>query len=219
MKRRILFSSILSLALLLPATAGAQAIELNDSDSQNGSTATYYPGEETTINGIPESEIITTQDVIVTKFVSYIPNYKTRVPEFKKIVSFSHDNTRSTTSAKQSVSITKSQSFGSEFSGSISFSGEIKAGIFGGLKNEYSIGYKETRATNEAVGASTSATVPAGKWGYIDMFYAGTQNGGALKYYTYSTSNPNNKVYNTVSINAKVYPSDDLDIHSKSWSQ
>ncbi|WP_433751060.1 hypothetical protein [Paenibacillus amylolyticus] len=219
MKRRIILSGLLSLALLLPATAGAQAVELGDSISNNGSTATYYPGDETTINGIPESEIITTQDVIVTKFVSYKPNYKTRVPEFKKIVSFSHDNTRSTTPADQVVSITKSSSVGSEFSGSISFSGEIKAGIFGGLKNEYSIGYKETRATNEAVGASTKATVPAKKWGYIDMFYAGTQNGGGLTYYTYSTANPDKKAYNTITINAKVYPTDNLDIHSKSWSQ
>ncbi|MCP1137292.1 hypothetical protein NKT34_28985 [Paenibacillus polysaccharolyticus] len=219
MKRRILLSSILSIALILPAAVSAQALEVNDTVAQNNSTATYYPGEETTINGVPESDIITTQDVIVTKFVSYVPNYRLRVPEFKKIATFSHDNTRSTTESKQSVTLTKSGSFGSEFSGSISFSGEIKAGIFGGLKNEYSVGYKETRVTNEAVGATSSATVPPKKWGYIEMYYAGTQNGGGLRYYTYNTSNPNNKVYNTVSINAKVYPSDELDIHSKSYSK
>lgn len=93
----------------------------------------------------------------------------------KKIVSFSHDNTRSSTPTNQSVSITKSQGFGNEFSGSISFNRKTKSGIFGGMKNEYSIVYKKNRFVNEALGANTSATVPPKKWGYIDMIYVGTR--------------------------------------------
>ncbi|OAB32715.1 hypothetical protein PMSD_17245 [Paenibacillus macquariensis subsp. defensor] len=220
MKKMNLSIMAIALTLLLPSAAFATELDSVNNDQYN---AVYSPATESLINGVPESQVIeqpSTRDVLVGPiFYSYTPNYKTRVAEFKEIALYSHDNTKNPNKYNMSVSVQKSSAQGSEFGGSISFTYEIKAGIFGGLESTLGGSYKETRSTNEAVGVVGGGDINPYKMGYVKFWYAGVQNGGLLKTYTYNTSDINKRYYKDTTINAKVYDSNILDVHSKAWSE
>jgi hypothetical protein len=187
---------------------------------------TTFPSTETIINGSPTSEnsdLIKPMDVLMGPyFDSYVQNYVTSVDKFRQIAAFTLDNrySSSDTPVPMSVTITSSTSQGSEFSGSITFTGEVKAGIFGGISvaNNYSV--KETRTTNEAVGMTAGPLqVPKGKIGHIDMYYRAIQSGGGVKTYTYNTSNPSVKYYTTTPINVKTYKAAYPDVYTDPYLQ
>ncbi|MCY9664963.1 hypothetical protein M5X11_08340 [Paenibacillus alginolyticus] len=204
--------ALLSITLLLSLPLSANA-------ARNINVVTS-PATETTVNGIPESQLMTTQDVTIGPyFDSYTPNSNSTVLKFKKIASYSHDNSRNSTEFPMEVSITYSTSQGSEWSGSISFTGEIKAGIFAKLGATIGGGYKDARSTNEAVGIKGGPLkVPAYKWGYIDMWYKGQATGGLLRTYTQNTADLSVKYYKDTLINATVFKSDYVDVHSEAWT-
>ncbi len=217
--RRTLSRSLIALSmaslLVLPISASANAISVTNE--------VISPATETIINGVPESLVehpIQAQDVSVGPiFDSYDPSYTTIINKHRLIVDYSHDNSRNAGEFKMEVSISSSESQGSEFSGSITFTGEVKAGIFGGISvsNGYSV--KETRTKNEAVGVKGGPlTVPPYKWGYISMYYKAVQSGGGVVTYTYNTADPTKKYYKTTPVNVKVYKRDSLDIHTEAWT-
>ena len=114
-------------------------------------TSTVAPATESTVNGIPESQIIQPMDVIVEEFVSYNPTSYVTNNRFKSIVIFDHDNTRNSQPYTMSVTVTNSTSQGSEWSGSITFTSTIKTAILGKVSTAVGISHKDTRTTNEAV--------------------------------------------------------------------
>ncbi|SHO48207.1 hypothetical protein [Anaerocolumna xylanovorans] len=176
------------------------------------------PVTETTQNGIPESQIITPYDVIIGPyFSSYNYNVTSKVDKFKTIATFSHNNKYGSGPAVMNGVVTNSTSQGSEWSGNVSFTGEIKAGILADIKTQVGVGYKDSRSTNEAVGYSLSYTVPKGKVGHIDLYYRGTKVGGTVTTWTAYTANMNNKLYTTSYVYATVYPSSNIDIYSETY--
>lgn len=215
LKKKILVG-LFTLMLALPLSAYAAT----DIKKDNNNEITF-PATETTINGVPESEIMSPMDVTLGPyFESYTPNYNGRLEKFRQIAAFSHDNTRSSVIFPMSVTITNSTSQGSEWSGGVSFTGEIKAGIFAKLSATVSGSYKDTRVTNEAVGITGGPyQVPAYKTGYINMWYAAQTSGGTLRTYTVNTSNPSQRYYKDTVVNLKVFKADYVDVHSEAWFQ
>ncbi|QTH42046.1 hypothetical protein J4772_31820 [Cohnella sp. LGH] len=216
MKNKIIIKlGVIALILSLPLSAQASP--------KYNFNEIVYPSTETTINGVPESEIIRPMDVLAGPyFDSYTPDpsSQVRVPMFRQIASFSHDNTRNSQPFPMSVTITNSTSQGSEWTGSVSFTGEIKAGIFAKISATVGGSYKETRTTNEAVGMTAGPlSVPAYKTGYINVWYAAQKSGGTLRTYTYNTQNPSVRYYTNHQVITKVFKADYVDLHSQSWVQ
>jgi len=180
-------------------------------------TSWIAPATETTQNGIPESEIMTTNDVIIGPyFSSYNSNYKTTVDEFKTIATFKHNNKYGTSVVPMTGTVTSSTSQGSEWSGNVSFTAEIKMGILGSVKTQAGVGYKDTRTTNEAVGYSVNYDVKPGVFGHIDFFYRGIKLGGAVTTWTANTADMV-KYYFTDYVYSTVYTADYVDIYSKTY--
>jgi len=180
-------------------------------------TSTVAPATESTINGIPESQIIKPMDVFVQNFVSYNQNSYVTIDRFKSIVTFDHDNTRNSQPYTMTVTVSNSTSQASEWGGSITFTAGIKMGILGSVNTAVGITHKDTRTTNEAVGASGSTVVPAYKTGHIKFWYKGRSTGGTLTYSQYFTQDPTNIVYGTVPVSATFYATN-KEIFSEAWS-
>jgi len=184
-------------------------------------TEVVSPPTESTINGIPESQIIRPMDVLVGPvFDSYTPNTVYGINKFKLIAHYTHDNSRNTTSFPMTVTITHSTQQGSEWTGSVTFTGEIKLGILAKVGATVGGSYKEYRSTNEAVGIQGGPLIiEPGKVGHIKMYYKGYATGGTLRTYLYFTQNPDIKGYTDTIINAKFYPSDYVDVFSEAWQE
>lgn len=181
-------------------------------------SVTVFPATESTVNDVPESQIIRPMDVMAGPyFYSYNPNTNSINNKFKPIVQYDQDNSRNSGSVTMSVSVQKSTTQGSEWGGNVEFTGEIKAGILGAVSTKIGGSYKQTRSTNEAVGASASMTVSPGKIGHIKFWYKGRTTGGSLRTYTYNTANPSVRYYLDTPINATFYSADYLDVWGESW--
>jgi hypothetical protein len=197
MKKR--FSMILSLLVIfsLACTCAYAAGKTNPD-------VTYAPATETTINGIPESNLIQPNWVSSPIFDSYSASSPGHIDFFKLIASSYVDNRSSSTPYVNKLTITQSTSQGSEWSGSVSFTGEIKAGMLGKIGTQVSGGVKESRETNEAVGASGQMTVPAYKQGRNEAYYGGMSSSGTLNYHIYDDYDGQNHYY-SVPVNCKVH--------------
>lgn len=215
-----MFKKMLSLglacvvALTMGTVAFAAPVRVEEKD-----TVWIAPSTETMINGQPEGSMITPRDVIIGPyFYSYAYNVKTQVDKFRVIGKFTHSNKLGTSVDPMNVTVTNSTSQGSEWSGSIQFTGEIKAGILGEIKAQGGGSYKSSRVTNEAVGYSVSHEVAPGKIGHIDLYYRGYKIGGKLTTWTAFTGDmEGSKRYSTQDVYATLYPSDYLDIYSESY--
>lgn len=100
---------------------------------------TYEPPQETLINGIKESQVPNPRIIGYDKpiFVNYKPNAGAKtVYKFKKIASVVWNNTRGSSPHPITLSIQSSSKVGSEFNGSVKFTGEIKDGILGKIGTE-----------------------------------------------------------------------------------
>jgi len=206
-KRLIILLTVASLTILSSQSAFAK----KDKEVNEEVVAVVAPATPTLVNGVPEQETFSTMSS-GQMFHSYSPNTPTRVEKFREIVKFTHDNSLSSTSYNMSVSITQSQSQGSEFYGEITFSAEVKAGIFQAVGGQITGGVKETRSYNEAVGVSGSLTVPAYKKGEIIFYYAAVGTNGTLTMKTYHSS-LGSYTYQNYAINAKIHKNY-LDVHS-----
>lgn len=177
------------------------------------------PATETMINGQPESSIPATVDVLIGPYFSNYINRKTeQIDEYKLIAKFKHDNRNGSASAAMKAQITVSEAQGGEWGGNVNFTDEIKTGIISSLKASVGVSYKASRSRNEAVGYSVDYTVPRGKIGHVDLYYRGTKVTGQLTTWSANTSGiSSSKRYSTCDITAVLYPSDNLDIYSKSY--
>jgi len=200
---------LLSMSLAVPFSVSAAPQKTSE---------TIFPATETTVNGVPESKIVRPMDVMVGPiFAGYSPSSYITNDRFKPIVQFDHDNRRNSSPYTMSVNVTKSEAQGSEWSGSVNFTAEIKAGILGKVNTTAGVEHKQTRATNEAVGVTGSFTVSAGKMGHIKFWYKGKTTKGTLRHYSYNTANPSQKYYTDTPINATFYRSNYLDVFSEAW--
>lgn len=186
-------------------------------------TITYEPPQETLINGIKESKVPNPRIIGYDKpiFVKYKPNASAKtIYKFKKIASVVWNNTRGSSAQPIKLDIKNSNKVGSEFNGSIKFTGEIKAGILGKIGTEVSGGAKEIREANEAVGWTFgSYKVPAKKWGGIDAWWQGRSSHGSLgvKYVDTGSSSGYTSV-RYIDMDTKVHTKTSKDIYGESWS-
>ncbi len=209
MKRKF-FMMILVFTLGFSITVSAFP---NKSKSINMSV---YPPTESTINGIPESQLISPKVVFPWIFDYYDPDNNSVNQKFKEIVQFNHDNTGNSTIYNMTVTVSSSESQGSEWSGNVEFTASVKAGIFAGVEAQTGTGYKEYRSTNEAVGVSGSMDVLPGKYGHIRFWYEGETTDGTLVYYRYNDYTEE-KEYMYKDVDATFYSSDYLDVFSEAW--
>ncbi|MBO8162354.1 MAG: hypothetical protein H0Z34_01395 [Brevibacillus sp.] len=209
---------ILTLLLVVPAMVSAAPYP-----KQPQTKVTVAPATETTQNGIPESELadmVRPTDVIVGPvFHSYDPDGYVTVKKFREIITFEHDNTRNSKPYNMSVTVTRSESQGSEWNGSLEFTGEIKAGILAELNSTVGVEHKTTRATNEAVGAKGDMEVDPGKTGFIRFWYKGRTTDGTVRVYYYNTADPSNRTYVDKAIDATVFVADHMDVFSEAWQE
>ncbi len=209
MSKRIV-SLILIIALIFSVSASASPKHKNET------AVTVFPATETTINGIPESQLITPKVVFPWIFSHYDPDHHSTNHEFKEIVQFDLNNTNNTSIAPMLVTVTSSSSQGSEWSGSVDFTASVKTGVFGGLEAQTGIEYKEYRSTNEAVGLEAGMNVDPGKYGHIKFWYKGETTDGDLVYYRYNDYT-GEKEYKYEPIDATFYISDSLKYTAETW--
>lgn len=182
----------------------------------NTSVFTEEEGEQgDVVNGVDIGDgSIQSRDVIVdNNFSSYKPNKKETVNKFRKIASITYKNT---TGSKQSLklSIDHSESKGSEWNGSASFTAKIKTGILGKIETQVGFGLKKSRSTNEAVGYEYTMVVSPHRIGTVAAYYRGIKSYGELETYSYFTASPSRRVYKKTKINATVYKKS-LDIYAE----
>lgn len=216
MKRKVISLLMIVVMLLSLNSTPALAKEANVKKEKDV-TSWYAPSTETTINGVPESQIVTIQDVIIGPyFESYDSNYVTEVDKFKVIGKFKRSNVYGTQVEPMTATVTSSTEQGSEWSGNVTFTGDIKVKVIAEIGLEIGGSYKSTRSTNEAVGYSTTHYIQPGKYGHIDLYYRGTKVGGALTTWTAWTGDMK-KVYFTDYIYSTIYPSDYLDVFADAY--
>ncbi|ATF13599.1 hypothetical protein A616_16920 [Brevibacillus brevis X23] len=204
---------LVSLLLVVPSVANASS-----------TSVIIAPATPDVHKGNPEKSkpqgINTPNDVIVGPiFDGYDHNKFIEVDKFRQIAVFSHDNRRNVKPYTMKVSVSKSESQGSEWSGNIQFTGSIKAGILADIEASVGAEYKDSRTRNEAVGAEGSFEVSPKKKGFIGFWYRGQTSKGVLKTYTYYTANPTKRTYKETPINATVYESDYVNVHSDAWEE
>lgn len=206
MKKKILVTTIIALALNSSLIAYASE-----------TIGIVCPPSETTINGIPESGYNNYQprDVIARTLYDYKNNVTSHVNEFKKIATFRHDNTLSSTASTMTGTVENSSAQGSEWEFSGHIGGEFRVPILAKAEAQVGASYKMQRSKNEAVGYQATATVPSGKVGYLDLYYGGVKIGGVATYKQFNTANPSNYIFVKEDVNATVYDADSLDITSK----
>lgn len=196
MKKR-LFITFFALVFSLISTCAFAA-------QKNKPVVTYAPSTESIINGIPESQLVQPQWVSSPIYDDYNPSSPTHVNFFKLIVSTYVDNRTNPNPYVLENSITQSSKQGSEWNGSVSFSGSIKSGMLGEISTQVSGGVKEYRETNEAVGCKGIMTVPAYKQGRNEAYYGGMSSAGTLTYHIYDDYDGQNHYY-SIPVNCKVH--------------
>ena len=213
-KFSILSCSVLAISLLFSGTAYAKQ-SAKPTVNYAAPQGTLINGEEATDSSISPKIIGYSSPI----FVSYTANNNSTVPYFKYIAGTSWDNTRSSSPFPISINITQSSSSGSEFNGNLQFDGSVKDGIIGKLNVQLSMGAKETRQTNEAVGWSFGPlNIPAYKSGGIDAYWEGTSSYGTVgvKYPdTGSLTGYTPIMY--YNINVRVHESAYKKINGKTW--
>lgn len=176
---------------------------------------TVAPATQTTVNGKVSDDTITNRAITLGPFFKSYSGTNSTIAFFKLIGSSYNDNRNSTTPFVINYLISSSASQGSEFSGSITLSGEMKASVVAKIGASVQGGCTLTKSTNSAVGISGTMTVPAKKQGRLEAYYAGISSGGTLYYYTDTDGVITNKstpltakvhlVPNTVNFKSVVY--------------
>lgn len=205
--KKIISSLLLSLLIFSLTCTSAYASKPNKPD------VIYAPATESTINGTPESQVISPMWVSSPIFDSYNDSTPSHVDFFKLIASSYVDNRSNSTPYQNTLTITNSASQGSEWSGSVSFSGSVRTGMLGEIGTQVSGGVTEFKETNEAVGASGTMTIPAYKQGRNEAYYGGISSNGTLYYHVYDDNNGRNIYYSTP-VNCKVHK-EYLDVNFK----
>ncbi len=165
----------------------------------------YAPAEESLINGVPESELISPMWVSEPEFLGYSAGSPSTITFFKLIASSYVDNRSNPNPFHLVLNITQSTAKGSEWSGSVKFNASIKTGILGEVGLQVSGGVKETREVNEAVGISGSTDIPPYKQGQIEAYYPGISSSGNLTYRIYDSCSDTGYIDYTKPITAKVH--------------
>lgn len=178
--RRIISVFITLAILTFSASMASASSELKQSTKPFVYIA---PATESTINGIPESQFVQPNLVIGDPiFVDYIPNTYAHNDFWKLIARTSFDNRYGTGPVPLTLNITSSTSQGSEWSGSITLNAEFKVAFLAKLGATIGGGYKETRVTNEAVGASSTITVLKGENKGLEAYWGGENTTGTAIY-------------------------------------
>lgn len=213
MKKNLL--SVLALTTVIFGTSFAGTVNAEQPEVK------YAPPQETLINGVEESKLIAPLAIGYDNpiFVDFKPSTGARtINAFKPIASVSHNNTRASDKFPISMNVTSSSSVGSEFSGSLTFTGELEIKLIAKAGAELSGSYKKTRTTNEAVGYNWGPYyIPAGKWGGIRTFWRGVSIDGtaSVKYVDTGSSTGYTSV-RSVPISMKVHETKQ-DIYSEAW--
>ncbi|GLC89467.1 hypothetical protein [Lysinibacillus piscis] len=207
--------SVLALSTILWGTSFASTVNAEEPK------VNYAPPQETLINGVEESKLITPFIIGYDNpiFVDFVPNTGTStINQFKSIGSVSHNNTRGSNPFPITINVTRSESVGSEFSGNVTFSAELKVKLLAKAGGSISGGYKQTRSTNEAVGYTFGPyQIPGGKWGGIRTWWKGVSiNGTASVKYVDTGSSSGYTSVQSIPVSMKVHTTS-KDIHSESW--
>lgn len=125
--------------------------------------------------GIPSGSTVLPRPCGTTRYTKW---------SFKLIATTTYTN-YGTAPYKLTLNITQSAAVGSEFSGSVEFTVEAKSAILGGVSARAGVGVKETRSTNEAVGASAEFYVSPGRKGFLEAYWGGESANGTLFWDTY----------------------------------
>ena len=146
---------------------------------------TYAQDENTIVNGVEEGNY--TQSLIGPLaidynhpvFIDYVPNSTTEFKFYKFIAGTSYYNAGPGYNPMV-LNISSSAQSGSEFTGTVTATGNIQAGILGKVEASFGSSVTLMKSTNQAVGASFTYDVPPYKTGYIDAWWGGVQSYGLL---------------------------------------
>lgn len=171
---------------------------------------TYAPEQPSLVNGVvedPKGGYVPFDPPIYTDpvFVSYSPTTQTDVTYFKLIGSTYVDNRTNPNPFILKFKVERSERVGSEWSGSVKFTEEIKLGIMGKMSVEAGISVKEYREINEAVGVEGQMTVSPRKQGRLEAYYGGRSSRGSLVYDQYDSYTGKTTRY-TVGVDVQVHP-------------
>lgn len=176
MKR--IFRTLVALSLVVLLTGGSVL------SAASAKPKLYVaPPTESTINGIPESQVCEPMGIMGPPiFVDYAQSSGYYTPWFRLIARTSFDNRNGTSAVPLTLNITHSTQQGSEWYISLSITAEFKTSFRAKLGATVGGGYKETRSTNEAVGCSTTIQVPAGTHRGVEAFWGGQNTNGTVYY-------------------------------------
>ena len=217
MKKNIFTVLALSTLIFGPGFTGTANAEESEQPE-----VIYAPPQETLINGVEESEIMTPFIIGWDNpiFVDFTPNTGTSTKnKFKSIATISHNNTRGSSPFPITMNVSQSSSVGSEYSGSLTISAELKVKILAKASVSVTGGLKETRTTNEAVGYNFGPyQIPAGKWGGISTWWKGTAVSGTatVKYVDTGSTTGYTKNY-SYPVTVTAHKASSKDIYSESW--
>lgn len=204
-------AALLTLCFLVSIAATALANGSSKVPTLEGNVE-YAPPQETLINGIPESELKHSGDISPLGYWEwenrnhrYDPNHVTKVQYFKLIAEVSAFNPSYATPAPLALTVQQSSMVGSEFSGNVSFTVEVKNAILGGIQAEAGVGVKEYREVNEAVGATYTIYISPRRKGFIQAYWGGQSSSGTLfwdvyhygEYYSTSSTGVGATVHST----------------------
>lgn len=178
MKKSILLFLVVSITCCLPMPIFAESSRTNIPVP----IESVSPATQTTVNGIPDMDINPRAITLGPFFKSYSGQNST-INYFKKIGSTYVDNRNNSTPFILTYNVSRSEEQGSEFSCSLTLSGEMKLSVVANVGASVTGGCTLTKKTNEAVGVSGTMTVPVGKQGRLEAWYGGISTNGTIYYY------------------------------------
>lgn len=113
---------------------------------------------------------------ILKAWKNYTVKTRTPIKKFKRICSATVNNKKSSKSTQLTCSIQKSAASSSTWS--VNLSAEYEKKILAKVGGSYT----RTKAKNEAVGLSSTITVPKGKEGTLTAYYQGYKTSGSITY-------------------------------------
>jgi|GEM_PF-5185841 len=144
----------------------------------------YAPPRESTVNGVPESEMVQPLVDVTRTNYRYDPSASSYVTFWQYIGGTSAYNGGPNV-GRLEFEVKQSARTGSEWNVSGTISAELKLSVILKLGATVGGGYKEYREEDEAYGASWGIDVSPGKTGWIKAYWGGMNTSGLVYYDVY----------------------------------
>jgi len=178
-----------------------------------GRYITVYAEENATYNDIEADDGIMPCDVIAKKFISYKPNQKKHVNKYKQIarISFKNDTPNE---QKHTFSITESEETTGNINAGFSFTASFEAGILAGAEASVGISLDFSKARNSAKGYSVECVASPHTIQTLIAYNGAWKTYGILKYASFDTAAPDNKIYLEKEIDTVFFQKTGWDIYT-----